>query len=530
MLPAFLPLAGHYFGSIAHGLIPTGFVLYDMPYYWANGRELSDDGGFHLFYGNPFSSDYATPRIYFQPLTLVLGIMARAGVNPGVGFALTGLAGAVICGRLAIALYERFDESASKAKALGLMAFFWGGGLLVLTGVAAGAAQQSGIDMAFQFDPQSGWWFLNFGRNLVFPTEAVYHAIFFASILLILSRRFAPALGVLALMSISHPFTGLQLLLIVIAWCLLEVMLHSRAVPLWFMEGVALLAVAHLGYYLFFLNQFAEHRELEHQWTLRWVVSWRTLFLANALVGALVIWRLRSGRRAREVLAAPPNRLLIVWFIVSVLLAKHELFVARPIQPIHFTRGYQWIPLFLLGIPVLTAQLSRISRIQRRYLSFAGLALLLFVFVADNVTWLTVRTFQAYGAKLPAVDRRLKPLGIALKPDEAEVLHWLNLPSNRGAVVASEADTIGYLVTTYTPLRSWRSHMFNTPSTWRRADQLKVFFGKAQVPQEWRGLSMLVVFRAGTDWRSRLAAFDRGSASVVFANRSFVVGRVRPPG
>jgi hypothetical protein len=45
-------------------------------------------------------------------------------------------------------------------------------------------------------------------------------------------------------------------------------------------------------------------------------------------------------------------RLLLGWFVGAFLLANHDLFV-RPRQPIHFTHGYLWVPLFLIGAPVM---------------------------------------------------------------------------------------------------------------------------------------------------------------------------------
>jgi len=48
-------------------------------------------------YGNPFSPFYDTPRIYFQPLILVLGVVWRlSGWDPGVVFTLVGFVAAGI--------------------------------------------------------------------------------------------------------------------------------------------------------------------------------------------------------------------------------------------------------------------------------------------------------------------------------------------------------------------------------------------------------------------------------------------------
>ena len=67
--PALLPYAAH-FAFPPPGRMPTGFIDYDLPYYLANAREHFDDGRFHFFYSNPFDPNYASPRIYVQPMTL----------------------------------------------------------------------------------------------------------------------------------------------------------------------------------------------------------------------------------------------------------------------------------------------------------------------------------------------------------------------------------------------------------------------------------------------------------------------------
>jgi len=524
-----MPLAAHYVGSYIHGLTPTGFIQYDMPYYWANARELSDAGGFSFFYGNPFSYDYGTPAIYFQPLTLLMGFLATTGIDPGVGFALTGLVTAVVCARIAIALYDRFSRPDLSHRTPGLIAFFWGGGVLMVAGLLYGAATEWGSLALFTFDPAKGWWFLNFGRNLVFPTEALYHAIFFAAVLLMVAHRYGLALCIIALMSVSHPFTGIQLILIVFTWSAVEVaFIKESPVPYWFLVGVTILGLGHAGYYLWFLNRFPEHRALQEQWTIPLLLGVKALFLSTILVAIPALWRMRTVDRARAVLADSSNRLLVAWLIVSVLLAEHDRFLTRAIQPVHFSRGHQWIPLFLLGLPAIIALWGHVRAMRPRLRSTAVAATLIVVMLADNATWLTIRAAQALGISTADMSLPVPYLGMKLSDDQFDLMRWMRSPSNRGSVVASEDDTVGYLLTTYTPLRSWRSHTFNTPFTEQRRLELRAFFDSASPPATWQRLPMLLVFRSSGDWRARLAAFEPGRAAVAYSNRSFVVGRVSP--
>jgi hypothetical protein len=102
--PAFFPLAWTALLAYRHGLVPTAFIQYDLPYYLANGRQ-SFVRGFHLAYGKPYAS-YDTPSIYFQPHIFLLGLLQKIGFGPDlalIAFHLLAVAGASI---VAARLYE----------------------------------------------------------------------------------------------------------------------------------------------------------------------------------------------------------------------------------------------------------------------------------------------------------------------------------------------------------------------------------------------------------------------------------------
>lgn len=229
-----------------------------------------------------------------------------------------------------------------------------GGGLLTLAGLVYCVASGSGIREIFRFDPAEGWWFLNLGRNLVYPVEAFYHVLFLACILMVVRERYAAALGAAALLSLNHPFSGVQLLLVLLAWAAVErAFIRNARVPSYFLWGVGVALGAHLGYYMGYLNTFPEHRALFEQWKgTNWLLQADSFVPAYALVAATAFWRARRSDLAGRVFQAPRNRLFLVWFLVSFGLANHE-FAIDSIQPVHFTRGYIWIPLFLLGAPAL---------------------------------------------------------------------------------------------------------------------------------------------------------------------------------
>jgi hypothetical protein len=300
-----LPL---YFFYVVHftiaGAPGTGFLQYDQAYYMAIARAYFADGGFSPVYGLPFSPDPATPRLYFQPLTLALGIAWElTGGDPGILYMLAGLLLALCCARVMIALYGELVTGPRLAVALGLICFFWGGGCLALAGYCRALINgEPPIGHLFDFDPFAGFWFLNLGRNLIFTTEAFYHLLFLGAVLLVLRRRFAAALLCVAVLSASHAFSGLQLIAVLGTWSMLDRLVgRADRPPVFFVAALIALAALHIGYYLVFLDHMSEeHRSLHQQWALAWVLPWSSALAAYGPVAALAATALVSRRRRRH--------------------------------------------------------------------------------------------------------------------------------------------------------------------------------------------------------------------------------------
>jgi hypothetical protein len=156
----------------------------------------------------------------------------------------------------------------------------------------------------------------------------------------------------------------------------------------------------------------------------------------------------------------------------------------------------------------------------------AGGALMI-VLLSDNAVWLGATTTQGLGMNLgrglPADSLRQ---GFGLSADEKGVLTWLNTPRLAGRVVLSEDAQLGYLLTAYTPLRSWRSHYANTPWSPERRAELDAFFQQGKVTDAWRTLPLNVVFRSATPWRDRIAGLTPDSINLSFQNSSYVAVEV----
>ena len=511
-LPATVPYFAHYLIG-ARGLVPTGFIQYDMPYYTALAHGYFSDGHFHLTYGNPFSPAYSTPRIYFQPFTLILAVLSCCTtLSGGVIFMLVGFVAAVLCIMLALILYRDVVGLTGPIDWIGLVVFVWGGGLLVVAGLTYSMLTHR--FNAFRFDPAGGWWCLNLGRNFVYPTEAFYHALFLACIIFAVRGRYFLSALFAFLVSLSHPFTGLELLCILCAWCSLElVILRRKQVPLAFFLGCCALLLLHGAYYWFFLGLFPEHRSLVGQWTLSWLLRFWNYIPAYALVAFFAVWRVRNLALAKRFFAVPHNRLLTVWFATAFALAKHDLFI-RPIQPLHFTRGYIWMPLFLMGAPALVSFLKKLCSPPVRLGHLACGVAIIGLFLFDNAAWL--------GSFLVRHDQ-----GIRLTYDQTQLISWMGQAGDDKYLVVAQDPLIGYMAVVYTPLRAWRSHVWNTPQSSLRQRELDSLYLDHGFLPEWKGRPLFVVFDVthGTiDERWMIMA----GGKQVFSNNSFDVFRIRP--
>ncbi len=535
LTPVILLYLAHF--SVGGELQPTGFIQSDMPSYMAAAREYHDQEAFSLLYPSPFSDQADAQPIYFQlHIFLLAGLQGLLGLPPGWTFCLFGLLAGLVCMRVVVALWEDWMLVKNpRFKWLTLWAFAWGGGLLAITGIVYFGVKTGDwvewLDHSVKFDPFDGWWFLNLGRNLIYPTEAFYHALFLGAAWAVLKRRLLLAFGCAVMLSLSHPFTGIQLLLVLSAWVGMEVLgskfftfgylnvtkfLHSErprrfwkptgsSKPLlWFAIGVLGLMGLHLGYYLWWLPLDEGHRAVAEQWALAWTYQAHNYLPAYALVLGLVGWQVQRWALVRDLLSQPFARFCLIWAGISFLLANHEWFIT-PHQPLHFTRGYVWTPLFLLGAPTIASWAGRLKEALPSPLALAMVIGLGLTLLFDNTCWFLWQGQQQAAGKGQTV---------CLKTDQAEVLDFLAQTPHTDHLLMTEDRLIGYLTVVYTPLQSWYSHWASTPNA--KEKQLKMENG------EWKMENERGVFWVGR--RDGKVPVDDGE--VVFENGTYRIWRI----
>ncbi len=471
-----LPLA-HW---ISNPETATGFFHYEMPYYMANGRAAFDRGNGFL-YPNPFDPDPAAPSIYGHWLLWGMGLLpAFADANPGdLILGMTFLASVGLSLMTWKLVAERLPPAASPH--YWFLLSMWGGGLLVAGGFLAGCLGHSDpISTLLQFDPGKGLWFLTWGRNSIFATESVYHILVAAC--WISEMRGQPVRGTVfcGLLAATHPWSGLELLLTLNLWrCLQFCQIREHSTAVLAMVSASMLALF-LWYYKIWLPGFIHHERLQQVWELDWSLSWTSAALAYGLViipaairiaranGTLVAPTVATvdegntvhlnSTRFHSAVSGPltrPEQFLICALLTAVGLVFHDRFM-KPVQPLHFTRGYIWMPLFLLGLPVLYSWWHSPAHNRRGADNAARrrrwLPALMLLFTVDNIAFSVIHSqwlfAGRFGFHLDMHERALLREAGQRFPDQV----WL-----------TESETLNYLSPAYADIRPWVGHQFNTP-------------------------------------------------------------------
>jgi hypothetical protein len=492
-------------------LTPTGFIQYDNVSYIAYARQYLDADQSGFFYNNPFNDSGNYSTIYFQTQTIFFALLMKIGFPVVFILPVFTWVCALLCFRLVIAIYDHLYPAKSN-RTISLWLFAWGGGILALSGfLLQQILGTATINSIFFLDPAGGWWGLNLGRSLFFSCEAYYHVLFLAVIYCLLKQNWAMTLGLSFILSVSHPFTGIELLAITCAWCFAERFLFgNKSMPAWFMGVQFLILIFHLFYYLYYLNQFAEHRSVNDQYELNWRLRFFNMLPAYGIVGLLAIfswWRIYTPARF---IRNSNNRLFLVWFLVAFALANHELFI-HPMQPLHFTRGYIWTALFLIGLPSIHFLLDKFRRTAIQKIAIAGFIALFFL---DNLLWIYINKHPASSIQTSAG---------YISGEQKQILTVLSEQTTNQTLIIGADPHIPYLSTVYTKAYPWISHPFTTPFADRKIAALDLFMKEGIIDTSWQGRSVVFIFRKTDSLEFRRAASISFRVRIMIETKSYKV-------
>lgn len=471
-----------YYLNHSSSLIPTGFIAYDNVSYIANAKQYLDADKFSLFYSNPLNDSGNYPAVYFQTQTIFLAFLLWIGFAPGFTIVLFNWIGALLSFRMAIGIYDHLYSNSNHRK-LFISFFCWGGGLLALACIPIALIKPMGnldfLDRMFFIDPAWGWWGLNFGRGHFTSTEGYFHFLFLSGILCILKKKWNLALAVSLFLSLSHPFTGIEYLAIITGWGFIEkLIVKNKDVPWIFLIGISFIMAFHIFYYLFYLNRFPEHRSVSEQFSLNWRLRFFNMIPAYCLVGALALASLIKLKKS--FFGSLPIRLFFTWFVIAFLLANHEMFM-KPMQPLHFTRGYVWAGLFLLGLPALH-NLFQNEKIKKYPFVLIFFSALLF---SDNFLWIT------NNVRFP----HTSPSVICITEEQKNLLQIIDKNSTNKTLIIGDDEVPVYMSAVYSKAYPWISHRFNTPYAEKKEKAYRNFIEKGIIDSSWKNREVIFVFR-----------------------------------
>jgi hypothetical protein len=283
--------------------------------------------------------------------------------------------------------------------------------------------------------------------------------------------------------------------------------------------------VFHLAYNIFLLNIFPEHRAVFAQWSLAWVEPISAFLPADALVGFLAWRAMRNGKLAAGLFSNPANRLLLTWFVVSFILVHHDLVIA-PRQPLHFSRGYTWIPLFLLGVQPLLRMLENSFSLRNRSLRVAAVGGIFLIGLSDNLAWLGLHGVMAVAPRWGIT--WLPEDGFCFGAADRQLYGWLmqrTVPHDELLITPDSDTPVVYLAMAYTDYRGWYSHYASTPFANQRRRELADFFQTGTLPSGWRGRTLLLIVPKADphDYGGKLAS------PVLYENDGYRVRLIRVP-
>jgi len=491
-------------------LVATGFIQYDNVTYAGNAFQYTWSEHQGIFYSNRLNDSHTYPRIYFNPQLLILAGFMKAGIPAGIALMLFTLLSAVFFFRIVIAIYDHL-KNGNKYWILNLVLFCWGGGLLCASGFIlhlAGFTSGGLWESLFTLDPAYGWWGLNAGRSLFFSLEAWYHALFFGIILCILKRRWALAILLLFLLSTSHPFTGIELLLILAVWMISEKFFNPSAFPLYFFISVICILAFHIWYYLIWLNKFPEHYSIFRQYSLNWRYRFYHFIPAYLLTGCLLVLTLRI-EGLKLFLSKGNNRLFICWGLVAFTLANHELFI-KPMQPIHFTRGYIWSALFLAGLPGLNYLWDYLSRRKGMVMY---MAVFLMLFLSDNLLWIWKNS------------RRANEAGSVthITNEQSGLVDLLSRQALHNDLIVGMEDVVPYLASIKTKSNIWISHPFNTPFYSIKKSVYTSFLETGEFPLEWQRVRIFFIVNKANEQEVRRFSITDSNTALIHQSPNYLL-------
>lgn len=448
-IPIFFLYGLHYLNhDTAH--LPTGFIQWEHMFYMCSAKEYATGNALFL-YEYPILNGFNDGAVFFQPQFLLLGYCWKwLGTDPGTLLMLFGFIFTILTLRVVIEIIALLIPQYRYKNIITLL-FCWGGGLLSLSGLFLhftlfkGSWQNISANIFF-LDPGNGGWCLNFGRSLMYPLEAYYHFLFVYCILLLLRKKFISVFFVLLLLILSHPYTSIELLCIILAWITMEVFYFKNKT---YNKSQFYIILAAFGifliYYTSILGKFETYKQISKLVALDWGYKAWHFVPAYGIVWFLCFLCIKKVALLKAHFSKSTNRLFFWWGIMAFLLSIHG-FAVKPVQPIHFTRGYVYSGFFLFCIPALQQIINnkcKAGKIKGWLVS----SVFYFIFLFDNITWFS------FSAEKP------NSVGTYFSVAEKDLINFFKNKNDTAIIIGSEKNyPLAIAIQLYGDNKAWIPH------------------------------------------------------------------------
>jgi hypothetical protein len=161
----------------------------------------------------------------------------------------------------------------------------------------------------------------------------------------------------------------------------------------------------------------------------------------------------------------------------------------KPIMPIHFTRGYVWTSLFLLGLPALHNLFQNI-RLKKYPATLFFLSALLF---SDNFLWIINHVRFTHTS--PSVS--------FITTEQKSLLQLIAKNSSNKTLLIGNDEVLVYMSTVYSKAYPWISHPFTTPFAAKKEKTYRDFIEKGIIDSSWKKREAIFVFhkKDSAEWQ-----------------------------
>jgi hypothetical protein len=204
----------------------------------------------------------------------------------------------------------------------------------------------------------------------------------------------------------------------------------------------------------------------------------------------------------------PLNRLFFCWGIVAFALSVHG-FAIKPVQPLHFTRGYVYAGFFLFAMPAIIHYLHFVKTSTNK-LYKPIYALIIFLFLLDNISWFTSNI-------------NYNETGIQFNKQEQALIQFFKNNNQNSWIISTEANAaMATNLQLYSPGKAWIPHPFLTFNMQAKKAAIVDLETKKLIDEQWKQRpAYFFIDKKDTSYRHTTFKFE-----VVYENDQFKVFKI----